>query len=73
MKLIKTYNFWVSLSGAVGLLAVSIGKVFGVEIAKDGVSEIIMSICGVLIVFGIVTITKNEDDSKEDENKNNEG
>lgn len=54
MKKIKSYNFWVSLAGAVGVLAVQIAKVFGVKIEASGVEEIIMSICGVLVVFGIV-------------------
>jgi len=69
MKLIKSYNFWVSLSGAVGLLAVSISKLFGLNIGADGVSEMIMSICGVLIVFGVVTKPKNEEDFKEEDKK----
>ena len=71
--MIKTYNFWVSLAGAVGLLAVSIGKMFGYQIEAEGVSEIIMAICGVLIVFGIVKKPKTEEDAKEqdtsDQNK----
>lgn len=53
-KLIKSYSFWTALAGALGLLAVNIGKLFGVVISASGVEEIIMSICGVLIVFGIV-------------------
>lgn len=69
MKLIKSYNFWVALSGALGILAVSVAKIFGVEIASDGVSEIVMSICGVLIVFGVVVKPKKEENTEE-QNKN---
>lgn len=53
-KLIKSYKFWTTLAGALGLLAVSIGKTFGFEITASGVEEIIMAVCGILVVFGIV-------------------
>lgn len=53
-KLIKSYNFWTALAGSVGLLVVSIGKMLGYEIQAQGVEEVIMAVCGVLIVFGIV-------------------
>ena len=64
MKMIKSYNFWVSLAGAVGLLSVAIGKVFGFEIEGEGVKEIVMAICGVLIVFGIVTKPKEQEQNE---------
>lgn len=74
MKLIRSYNFWLSLSGAVGLFVVSIAKILGYSIKAEGVSEIIMSFCGILIVFGIVNKPKKEeiDLSNKDDNKNNE-
>lgn len=58
-KLIKSYNFWTTLAGSIGLLAVSIGKVFGYEISATGVEEVVMAICGILIVFGVVKSPKN--------------
>ena len=53
-KLITSYKFWTAFAGAVGLLLTAISEHIGIEINADGVKEIIMSFCGVLIVFGVV-------------------
>ena len=58
-KLIKSYSFWTSLAGALGILIVSVGKFCGVNIEATGVEEIVMGICGVLVAVGIVTKPKN--------------
>ncbi len=60
---VKTYAFWVALSSAVVVLVQSLGKLFGFEIESSTIENVIMSICGVLIVLGIVT---NSTDSKTD-------
>lgn len=71
-KLIKSYNFWTALAGSVGLLVVSIGKMLGYQIQVQGVEEVIMAICGVLIVFGIVKkpISKTNNQSQDETNNN---
>ena len=61
MKLLKSYKFWVALSGAVGVLVVQISKLFGLKIEASGVEEIIMSICGILVVLGIIEKPKDEE------------
>ena len=66
MKMMKSYKFWVALSGAVGLFITSLSKILGFEISSEGVSEVIMAFCGVLIVFGIVS--KPSEDKKMGEN-----
>lgn len=72
-KLIKSYNFWTALAGSIGLLAVSIGKIFGYEIAATGVEEAIMAVCGILVVLGIVKKpTKQTQESKENQVIENE-
>lgn len=79
---IKTYAFWVALSSAVVVLVQSIGKLFGFEIESSTIENVIMSICGVLIVLGIVTNStdsqKNSDNDfdesgiiEQDKNNNN--
>lgn len=73
-KLIKSYKFWTALAGSLGILAVSIGKLLGYEISAAGVEEIIMAICGVLVVLGIVKkpekqISKNNQSSKINEDE----
>lgn len=58
-KLIKSYKFWTSLAGAVGLLFALISEHIGLKIDAEGIKEIIMAFCGVLIVFGIVKKPNN--------------
>ena len=55
-KLISNYGFWTGLSASVVLLLNSIAKIFGFSINNKIVDDIIMSICGVLVVFGVVSI-----------------
>lgn len=68
-NLIKSYSFWTGLAGAVGLLVVSIGKIFGMQITATGVEEVIMAVCGVLVVFGIVKKPQKQDENPLAENK----
>lgn len=77
----KTYAFWVAFSSAVVVLVQSLGKLFGFEIESSVVENVIMSICGVLIVLGIVTNNdsggdddggQNPDISSDDESQRND-
>lgn len=63
----KTYAFWVALSSAVVILVQSFGKLFGFEIESSTIENVIMSICGVLVVLGIVTGSgeNNHDDQSD--------
>lgn len=70
---IKSYGFWTALSGAVVILAQSIAKCFGVEVQEELISDIIMSVCGVLVVFGIVTMpNKKETEENTEETEINQ-
>ena len=62
---IKTYNFWTTLSAALILLLEALGRCFGFEIPNAIVNDIIMSICGVLVVLGVVTAPKKETKNQE--------
>lgn len=67
---IKSYSFWTALSGAVVILVQAIAKCFGFQFEEEIVSDIIMSICGVLVVFGVVTMPNKKEennDIKDDE------
>lgn len=75
---IKNYSFWIGLSGAVVVLVEAIGKAFGFIPDGQIISDIIMAIAGVLVIFGVVsmptetnsfdsTIEKQEQDENEDE------
>ena len=50
-QLISNYGFWTGLSAAVIMLATSISKAFGVSIDNKVIEDIIMSVCGVLVVY----------------------
>ena len=74
MKIFKSYGFWTALSGALVMLINAIGKCFGFSVEEQIVSDIVMAIAGVLVVFGVVAMPKGEgkeeeslDDSFEEE------
>ncbi len=58
-KKIKSYSFWVSLSGAIIVLLNAFGNAFGFEIENKIVEDCVMSIASVLVVLGIVSNGKN--------------
>ena len=64
-KRIKQYSFWTGLSAARVFLIGSIAKAFGFHFKEEIVSEIIMAICGVLVVFGVVNAPFKEDEETE--------
>lgn len=76
MKNLKRYSFWTGLAGASVIVCDAIAKCFGVKIENQMVENIIMSICGVLVAFGIVTIPKSKnnqtDKTEQDDTKNAE-
>ena len=61
MKNFKSYGFWTALSGAVVVLINSVGKCFGFSVEEEIVTNIIMAIAGMLVVFGVVSMPKKED------------
>lgn len=69
----KTYAFWIALSSAVVVLVQSLGKLFGFEIESSVIENVIMSVCGVLIVLGIVSNNESDDfddiDSSDDKDE----
>lgn len=64
MSRFKTYAFWVALSSAIVILIQNIGKLFGFEIESGIIENLIMSICGVLVVLGIVSKGNNTDNQE---------
>lgn len=68
-ELIKSYGFWTALAGAVVTLINAIGRLCGFFVEESLISDIIMAIAGILVVFGIVSMPKNKQ-SESDENIN---
>ena len=66
---LKSYSFWISVAGAVGIVINNIGKFFGFSFDSVVLTEIVDSVCGVLILFGIITISKSDTSKKDDAKK----
>ena len=60
-ELIKSYSFWTALSGAVIVVVGAVGRAFGFSVEGKIISDIIMGIAGLLVVFGIVSMPKPTD------------
>lgn len=71
-KRLKTYSFWVSLSGAIVVLVQAIGRAVGFIANADIINNIIMSIAGVLVVFGVVSAPTEEELSSNEKELSNE-
>lgn len=71
-KKIKSYGFWVSLSAALIILLDAFGNVFGFKIENKIVEDCVMSIAGILVVFGIVSMNDSKSDIDETEDKADE-
>ena len=65
-QMIKSYGFWTALAGAIVVLVNAIGRAFGFFVEEEVISNIIMAIAGVLVVFGVVTMPKGEQDDKKE-------
>ncbi len=55
LERMKHYSFWLSFSGALIVFINCLGKIFNFEIENEIVENVIMSIAGLLVVFGLVT------------------
>lgn len=64
--LIKSYGFWTALAGALVVLIGAIGDICGFQIKDELVTNIIMAIAGVLVVFGVVSMPGKEEPKKEE-------
>jgi len=66
----KSYSFWMSVTAGVILVLNNFGNVFGFVVESESVTKIVDSICGVLILFGVLTLTKGEEDKNKNEINN---
>ena len=72
MKKIKSYGFWVALSGAVVFLVNALGRAFGFAVEDEAVSNVIMAIAGVLVVLGVVVMPNDEKENIEEKSEEND-
>ena len=72
-ELVKSYGFWTALAGALVVLVQALGGLFGFKVENQLISDIVMAVAGVLVVFGVVAMPKPHADSlKSSENTNQE-
>lgn len=62
----KTYSFWISVGGAVALVIQSLARAYGFSFDEEIVNDLITSICGVLVVLGIIGAPNGTGNSKID-------
>lgn len=66
----KTYSFWVSFSGALIILLNAFGRIFGFQIENQIVEDCVMSIAGILVVLGVVTMNGDNNKNSGDDQQN---
>ena len=65
LKKMKSYSFWISLTGALIIFINCLGNIFGFKIENAVIENVIMSFAGILVVFGVVTKdNKNENEEE---------
>lgn len=65
-QLVKSYGFWTALAGAVVVLVNAIGRACGFFVEEEIISNIIMAVAGILVVFGVVAMPKKENEDPVD-------
>ncbi len=63
----KSYTFWISIAGAVILIIQNVGSVFGFAIDEEVFMNIVNSVCGFLVVLGIINNPKKAADETDEE------
>lgn len=54
----NNYGFWTSIAAGAVFVVGAVQKILGVEIEAKILADIIMGIAGVLVVFGVVKMPK---------------
>ena len=67
---VKTYSFWVSLTSAIILIVKLIGQKYGLNIDETFISDLVTTICGLLVILGIIVVPKSDINLNEDTNNN---
>ncbi|MBE5757466.1 MAG: hypothetical protein E7345_00860 [Clostridiales bacterium] len=58
---LKTTSFWLELSGIIGLIVNAISGILDIKIYSDGIQDLVLAICAILISFGFVSKKKVSD------------
>jgi len=63
----KSYSFWMSVCASVVLVINNLAKAFGFNFQSDVFTATVDSVCGVLVVLGILTMSKKDKTAKSDQ------
>lgn len=68
---VKSYSFWTGLSASVVILIESIASIFGAQVDEEIITNLVMAVCGVLVMLGIVVmpVTENKTNADTEETK----
>lgn len=68
---VKSYSFWTGLSASVVILIESIASIFGAQVDEEIITNLVMAVCGVLVMLGIVVmpVTENKTNADAEETK----
>lgn len=61
----KSYGFWTALAGAVVVLVNALGRCFGFSVEERLITDVIMGIAGLLVVFGVVSMPKKNKENSD--------
>ena len=61
----SSYSFWIAVTGAVVIFLKNLLQVFGLDFNSTAFETIVVSLCGVLVVLGV--LTKEDNKPKSDE------
>lgn len=53
-KRLKSYKFWVAVSGAIVVFGKTLAEALGVEFDQATINNVLLSFCGVLSAIGII-------------------
>lgn len=67
----KSYSFWMSVCAAVVLVINNLAKTFGFSFDNQNFTTIVDSVCGVLVVLGILTMPKEKNDNTQQDDFEN--
>ena len=68
----SSYAFWIAVSGAVVIFLKNLCQALGMDFDSTAFESIVVSICGILVVLGVLKKDKTEETNSDIKPKNTE-
>lgn len=68
----KNKTFWISLTSILVLMAQNLGELFGFEVQSEPVMNVVNTVCGTLVVLGILNNPTKTETSENTQNLQND-